>query len=161
MAAKYFLMYNTTLERWKAGSFKPNGDVDVDFTITQGEARDRWQELNGVDLLTLRFVTSNAEIPPFKNIPVTDIASDLEGTIYTSKSDFEIATKDFFFRVGGSGISSDGFLYLPTSISNKGLRWGERDGWAYAIDRVITETGFSGEENTDWENIGGQPIVTN
>lgn len=88
---------------------------------------------------------------------ITDL-TDSEGASYANRAALETATKDFFFRVGGSGVSADGFLYFPTTISNKGLRIGERSGWYWAVDRALTTTAFDGNEGEDWENIAGNEI---
>lgn len=101
MAAKVFLMYNTTLERWRAGRFDSEGNVISEFSVKINEFMDVWRESDGVDLLTLRYSGRGSELfPLFENIPITDVASDLIGTPYANRAAFETATKDFFFRVG-------------------------------------------------------------
>lgn len=99
--AKVFFMYNTTLERWRAGRFDSEGNVISEFSVKINEFMDVWRESDGVDLLTLRYSGRGSELlPGFENIPISDVASDLEGTPYANRAAFETATKDFFFRVG-------------------------------------------------------------
>lgn len=59
----------------------------------------------------------------------------------------------------GSGVSSDGFLYFPSTTAGLRIRIGSRTGWVYAIDQELLSDGFSGEENTGWENVGGVEVV--
>ncbi|MCE5332679.1 MAG: hypothetical protein LLF95_11155 [Bacteroidales bacterium] len=107
--------------------------------------------------LTIIYFQRNNSNQDIFDHPVTDFLKE-NGTAYSDFTELSGAYSDFFFRVDGSSsaVGVDGFLYLPTSISSKGIRIGERTGFAYAIDRALTATGFSGVENTDWENIGGQ-----
>jgi hypothetical protein len=156
--AKAFFRQNPTTLVWEYGTFKADG-ITPDVELTINAARARWETVNEAVCLTLRHVDDDGEFHPFRSIPIIYVASDLIGTPYANRAAFEDANKDFFFRVGGSGVSADGFLYLPTTISNKGIRIGERTGWVYSIDAALTITGFNGDENTDWENIGGVEIV--
>lgn len=90
--------------------------------------------------------------------PITDYTKE-NGREYRSPEEIERVCGRFFGATSVGTITTDGFLYLPTTIAVKGLRIGERAGFTYAIDQVLTATGFAGVENTDWVNVGGQAIV--
>ena len=83
---------------------------------------------------------------------------DENGDPYASFAALKAGYAGFFFRVS-SAVASDGFMYLPNTISSKGIRIGERTGWSYAVDIVLTATGFDGDEGVDWKNIGGSEII--
>lgn len=92
----------------------------------------------------------------YYNGPVNAL-TDEAGTAYADRAAFETATKDFFFKLAG-GVTSDGFLYLPNSATGLRVRIGQRAGWYWAVDQELTETGFTGDEGVDWENIAGNEI---
>lgn len=135
---------DATTEEWKLGRLTiPAGSCIKDVNETTGIVR-------------IEAISSGRTFAELKS---TEFQKE-NGDAYADLAEFETATQGFFFRVSGSGsVSSDGFLYLPTSVSSKGIRIGERAGFVYAIDRALTATGFTGTEGVDWENLGGQESV--
>jgi len=97
MAAKYFFRQNPTSLEWEYGTFKSDGITpNIELTANENKYRSRWETINGVACLSILNEENLAELPPFKNIPITDIASDLIGTPYASRTSFENANAKFF-----------------------------------------------------------------
>jgi len=156
--AKAFLFYNSTLEKWKAGSFDSEGNVVAEFTLTKGETRDLWRTpTTGQYALTLRFSGSNTEIPPFENIPITEVASDLGGTPYESKAAFETATKDFFFKVSGSGT---GWSYSKYEIPAEQIT-GDNDTLTVPFNIDLSKSPFIIIDNLFYNLEQGITSITN
>jgi len=107
--------------------------------------------------ISIIYFQKNDATPSIYDVPVENFL-DEAGVAYADFAALKAAYAGFFFSVAGS-VNSDGFLYLPTSISSNGIRIGERVGFVYAIDRALTTTGFQGTEGVDWENLGGQGSV--
>lgn len=150
--AKAFFRQNPTSLTWEYGSFKADGETpDIEYTIPAGLFRARWETMDGVVKLTLVNANNLGELNPIRNIPITEVAKDLIGTAYADRAEFETANKDFFFRVGG--VISSGYTILGSSVGSR-YRTGIRSD-QYVIDKELTATGFSGDENTDWENVFG------
>ena len=97
MAAKYFFRQNPTSLEWEYGTFKSDGITpNIELNANENEYRARWETVSGVACLSILNSENLGELPPFKNIPITDIASDLIGTPYASRTAFENANAKFF-----------------------------------------------------------------
>jgi len=161
--AKAFLMYDTVLEKWKAGTFDSEGNINVDYTLIRGEVRDLWRiSSDGLWFLTLRFSVTNAELSPFKNILITEVAKDLEGTPYASKSDFESTVKDLFIGTVGSVAAAAGFTAYEITVV--------LDQTDYALpleadvnkDWIVSADGVSFSPSTDYTKslVDGVPTIS-
>ncbi len=148
--AKAFFRQNPTSKLWEYGSFLTDGITPaVEYTIPAGLYRARWETVDTVVQITLVNANNVGELSPIRNLPIGELASDLIGTPYANRAAFETAAKDFFFRVGATGL-------IPNAeIPGYFIRMVSRTGYTLAFDRQLTATGFAGTEGVDWDNLGG------
>jgi hypothetical protein len=92
---------------------------------------------------------------------VTPFASGVAKATLLTGINYTIADGSIFVRVVSTGtctnsvdLSINLVNYLYMSLDNTYIRKGIRDS-VFVVDKTLTETGFSGVENVDWENIKG------
>lgn len=117
MAAKVFIRQNPTTLVWEYGVFESDGTTPkVELTFPAGSYKSRWETIDNVIYLSILNANNLKEVPPFKMVPIADVASDLIGTPYANRAAFETATKDFFFRVDGIDPTDTVLAYSKADI---------------------------------------------
>lgn len=168
MAAKVFF-YPNAQGVWYYGELEIVDEVLTkknELPIARGNARGRYDKVNGVDHFTL--LSADLSTPFLKSHPITEIAKNDELETYANKAEMQAATDSningFFFRVssgGGVGFdfvtTADGIYFPYITDSGTGLR--SRFGWRNGNpvwDVEITVDGFTDNvEDVNWKNVTG------
>lgn len=140
------------IENIDANTFKMYGDIaavpadiypknyEAKAVVVYGEAQPR---------ITISHRNRNEKIAILKRFDEIEIAS-------ATFASAQLAVQAFNVIVGiaGGSIVVDGYNLYLDDTTGLYFRTGIRDS-GYKIDKELTTTGFAGDEDTDWENIGG------
>lgn len=124
--------------------------------ITPGPYKQTFSSNGEVELIGVK----NQSTGEFEAMPrpVTNY-TDLDGVAYANYEAFDTATKDFFFKLGGSVVTSNGLIFTDSETGLRGRAVFKDGQWFF--DKELTPTGFDGVQSTDggvtgdWMTSGG------